>query len=70
MKLISFTTFKQYCSELDYDYDFSKSVCRDGGNENTETFAVDPQTKKKYFYHPCKEKYCPVFQTLKDGGKQ
>ena len=65
MKIISFMWFKRNCIHLDYDYDFNKSVCRDGGHKVLKTFAVDPETKKKYFYHPCQEKYCPVLGLCK-----
>lgn len=61
MWLISFMWFKQNCTHLEQDYDFDKESCRHK-HDTQELFAVDPETKKKYYHHPCKEKYCPILQ--------
>lgn len=67
-KKISFRTFKEHCANLDIDYDFHKHQCVhdayggfEWGHEHREFKTKDPQTGKKYYYAPCKEKYCPWF---------
>lgn len=66
MRIISFMWFKENCNHLDEDYDFDKSVCGHGWHEHTELLTIDPESGKKYYYHPCKEKYCPVLQNCKE----
>lgn len=62
MYLISFKWFKANCEGRDHDYDFRKTRCL-FLHDYEEVFTTDPQTRKKYMYHPCKEKYCPVLET-------
>jgi hypothetical protein len=65
MRIISFEWFHQNCKHFDCDYDFNKNMCGNNGNEGRELFTIDPQTKEKHYYRPCKEKYCPVLGACK-----
>ncbi len=66
MWLINFRWFKQNCIHYECDYDFEKDKCG-WEHGSKELLTVDPKTRKKHYYNPCKEKYCPVLQACKRG---
>ena len=61
--------FKQNCKYLAHDYDFNKDICCTREHDSQEIFTVDPKTKHKHYYYPCKEKYCPILQACKEANK-
>jgi len=64
VRVISFEWFKQNCKHVRVFWDFEKTGCAyDHGNR--ELLTIDPATKEKYLYNPCKEKYCPVLNECK-----
>jgi len=62
MRIISFRLFRDHCDSFGESYDFNKRCCEHGWHDHTETLTIDPGTKVRYKYHPCREKYCPVLQ--------
>ena len=58
MRLISFEKFRLACKDMRMDCDFDKWCCDNVGHDKAELFTM--HEGKKYFYHRCCEKHCPV----------
>ena len=66
--LISFRTLKAVCGEVRRNYEFHKDGCTHGGHEVKSLFTLDPETKRRYMYHKCCEKECPVLALCEKRG--